>query len=301
MRLSLLFFAAALCQLAIAAEPREVYYADLLTSAMSYDNGFLLVYDIGDLNVFGPDGSHLFDLTARIEGGELIKVEGAAADTDGAIAAAVDFAMEGTSRRVHGGIVMFEPSGRQVRFFDTGEYLPLKVAFGPDHTIWTLGWPGSQSEPWGNDFRLLQNFSQEGKGLGAYLPRSSFRAEADPIGQFLGGWELHVIGDRVGAVFYRSSVHRAGQPMPSMLWVETDLKGKELGRWNLGYECPPEAFTASGALYTSTPNVMSIFDRKAQTWRRAAIPRDGFLLGADGDSLVFLIRPNRLRWVPVGK
>jgi len=65
--------------------------------------------------------------------------------------------------------------------------------------------------------------------LGAFLPRSSFDPHPDPIGPMVGLWELRVMGNRVGAVIYASSVCRPDESAgKDMVWLETDLKGKEL-------------------------------------------------------------------------
>jgi len=45
----------------------------------------------------------------------------------------------------------------------------------------------------------------------------------------VGLWELRVMGNRVGAVIYASSVCRPDESAgKDMVWLETDLKGKEL-------------------------------------------------------------------------
>src|SRR5262249_2980331 len=126
--------------------------------------------------------------------------------------------------------------------------------------------------------------------------------EIDPIGPMVGMWELRVIRDRIGAVIYESSVCCPEQSTrPPMLWVETDFKGKELGRWEVGLYPAPAAFTQSGGLYTRSDRSVSVFNRTTRTWCKVAMPADGILLGADGDSLVFLNGTDTLRWIPAGQ
>jgi hypothetical protein len=85
-------------------------------------------------------------------------------------------------------------------------------------------------------------------------------------------------------------------------WIEVDLKGKELGRWEVGSEWAPRAFTQSAALYTQGDGAIMVFDRSTKAWRRIAGTPPGYLLGADGDSLVFEISGTRtLRWVPASQ
>ena len=304
MRPLFVLFTATLVTLAIGATPREVYYQGPLTplnTTPTFDKGYLFVYDAHQINVFGPDGSLLCGISAQVANAKVVNILNAAADADGTVAGAVVYSMDGTSKAEGGGIAVFDRSGSQVRFFDTGRYFPTQVSFGPDHSIWTLGWPGSQVRRWSDDFFVLRNYSQEGRELGKFLPRSSFDPEPDPVGPMVGMWELRVIGDRVGAIIYRSSIYKESQTRPAMVWIETDLQGKVLERWDVGMDPAPGAFTQSGALYTHEGNSILVFDRTTKVWRKVA-PADGILLGADGDSLVFHIRgTNTLRRVPASQ
>jgi len=304
MRLGFLLFATALCHLAIAAAPREVYYAGSLTPlniTPTFDKGYLFVYDAHQIEVFGPDGARLYGISAQVGNCKLVSIENAAVDTDGTIVGAVMYSPDGTSIKEGGGIAVFDQSGKQVRFLDTGRYHPTQIAFGPDHSIWTLGWPGSQARRWDDDFFILRNYSQDGQELGHFLPRYSFDREPDPVGPEIGMWQLRVIGDRVGAVIYETPVYREGQNNRPMVWVETNLKGQELGRWEVGANPEPRAFTQSGGLYRSEGSSVSIFDCATKAWRKIATPAEGDLLGADRGSLVFLKGANTLRWVPAGQ
>src|SRR5438876_3932680 len=49
-------------------------------------------------------------------------------------------------------------------------------------TIWTLGWQGVKASRKNDDYFVLRNYSQDGQELGAFLPRSSFEPEPDPVG-----------------------------------------------------------------------------------------------------------------------
>jgi len=304
MHLQSLFLAVTMCHMAIAAAPRDVYYQGLLTPlniTPTFDKGYLFVHDAYKIDVFGPGGSHLNDVAAVVAKAKVVNIINAAADADGTTAGAVEYSFDGSTRTEHGGIAVFDSSGKQERFFDTGLYFPTQVAFGPDHSIWTLGWPGI-ARRWSEDFCILRNYSRDGRELGAFLPRSSLPGEIDPIGPMVGMWELRVIRDRIGAVIYESSVCCPEQSTrPPMLWVETDFKGKELGRWEVGLYPAPAAFTQSGGLYTRSDRSVSVFNRTTRTWCKVAMPADGILLGADGDSLVFLNGTDTLRWIPAGQ
>ena len=176
----------------------------------------MFAYDAHKIDVFGPDGLHLYDVSPQVAGSGVGHIDNAAVDTDGTIAGAVDYSRDGSSRNISGGIALFDRSGKQVLFFDTRPFFPTQVSFGPDHSIWTLGWPGPGLGRWGDDFFILRNYSQDGRELGRFLPRSAFDPERDPVGPLVGMWELRVIGNRVGAVLYASSIYRPGQsPRPT--------------------------------------------------------------------------------------
>jgi hypothetical protein len=301
MRLPFLFLAATLCNAAFAAESREVYYQGFLVPQSivpTFDKGYLLVYDFEKIDMYAPDGSHLYSVSAEVPNAKIANIQNAAADVDGTMAGAVEYSRDGTSRTIGGGIAVFDRSGKQLRFVDTGRYWPTQVCFAPDHTIWTLGWQGFQATLDNDDYFILRNYSQDGQELGAFLPRSSFEPEPVPVGPITGGWpQLQIVNDRIGALFYGSSPLGPGQSSRPMRWIEVDLKGKVLGRWELGAEWPPRAFTQSGALYAQDSDAVLVFDRSTKAWRRIAGTPPGFLLGADGDSLVFEVRGTSvLRW-----
>jgi len=305
MHIASLFFAATLYNTAFTAEPREVYYQGSLTPrniTPTFDKGYLFVYNFDKIDAYAPNGSPMYSVSARVPNAKIANIENAAADTDGTTVAAVGYSRDGTTRTEGGGIALFDRSGKQTRFFDTGRYWPTQVCFAPDHSIWTLGWPGDKASPETDDYFILRNYSQDGQELGAFLPRSSFDPGPDPIGPMTGLWQLRITNDRIGAVFYASSTLRDWQSPRPMLWIEVDLKGKVLGRWEVGAEWFPRAFTQSGALYTQNGDAVLVFDRSTKAWRRVAGTAAGQLLGAMGDSLVFEVRgTSTLRWVPASQ
>ena len=301
-RLPFLFLAATLCNAALAAESREVYYQGFLVPQSivpTFDKGYLLVYNFEKIDVYAPDGSPLYSVSAEVPNAKIANIQNAATDVDGTMAGAVYYARE---RARGGGIVLFDRSGKQTRFFDTGKYWPTQVCFAPDHTIWTLGWQGPETSGPHDDYFVLRNYSQDGQELGAFLPRSTFEPESDPVGPMIGGWRLRIMNNRIGAVFYGGMILGPRHKSRPMQWIEVDLKGKLLGRWEVGAEWPPEAFTQSGALYTHSGDAVLVFDRSTKAWRPVAGTPAGFLLGADGNSLVFEVRgTSRLRWVPASQ
>jgi outer membrane protein assembly factor BamB len=280
--------------LAVAASPeakREVFYAGDISPASctpTFDNGYLAAYDLDSgVLVYAPDGSLAFRFSPPRENAVVVNV---AVDADGAAALAV----EGPPGR--GGISVVDPKGVQLRWIDTGDYVPSGLSFAPDHSLWTTGSkPELLSARELPEYEILRHYSQDGRELGRYLPRSSF-AQEFPAGSGIcpshvirGLWELRVAGGRVGVILAGRDGH---------LWVETDLSGGETGRWRL--EGHPSAITADGTVYASTAKGILALDRESGQWRPTAVRvPDGILLGAQGKQLVFAIRGEKhLVWVP---
>ena len=76
MRLPFLFLAATLSSAAFAAEPREVFYQGLLTPqniVPTFDKGYLLVYDYDKIDLYAPDGSPLYSVSAEVPSAKIAK------------------------------------------------------------------------------------------------------------------------------------------------------------------------------------------------------------------------------------
>jgi hypothetical protein len=150
--------------------------------------------------------------------------------------------------------VLFDRTGAQIRFVDTGLYLPTQVCFAPDHSIWTVGWQGPEAIGKNEDYFILQNYSQDGQQLGAFLPRSSFDAEPDPVGPMTGAWRWDFAGrsllaftqsgaiygqEHDVAVFDRATTNWrpvAGMPDGHLLGADGEslvfsLRGQSVLRW----------------------------------------------------------------------
>ena|SRR5260370_19593679 len=114
----------------------------------------------------------------------------------------------------------------------------------------------------------------------------------------IGAWKIRTTKARVGIfLYYANPLVKPGQSGLTQ-WIETDLNGKETGRWDFQGDHGLLGFTQSGAVYGQGAGV-AVFDRASGSWRPVAGMPDGNLLGADGDSLVFSVRgQNILRWVP---
>ena len=251
----------------------------------TFDHGYLVAYDRDyRIGVFAPDGALLYRTAAKVPNSAWAVIENVSVDSDGVLAAVV-------RAGGGGGIALFDRNGAQTRYFDTGEFLPTQVAFGPNHAIWALGWLGEDRASLAEDYAILRKFAQDGTALGAFLPRSSF--PPDPLHErlivpFTGFWGLRVAADRVEAVL--ETAH---------LWVETDLNGRETGRWKVAPEGRPHAFTQNGDAWRIHETRLERFDRATGVWRVVEFnPPVGNLLGADGNNLVFELPDRTLRWVP---
>jgi len=110
MLVSRLLLAVACCT-AITAESRDVYYQGALAPRSigpTFDKGYLVVYDRDHkIDVYAPDGSPLYSVSAHVPKADWVNFENAAVDTDGTLAGAVAC---GRGNSIAGaGIVLFEP------------------------------------------------------------------------------------------------------------------------------------------------------------------------------------------------
>lgn len=289
------------------AQSRDVFYQGYeLTPAATFDHGYLVVYRDYRADLFSPEGTLLHSVAPQIPGADRATIWNAAVDKDGTIALAVG-GLVGPGYWHGAGIVLFDPTGRQIRLIDTEDYQPTEVAFGPDHSIWAIGMVGeSPSQISLSDYKTLRNFSPDGPQLGAFLPRSTLPAvryqdvEEPLVTPCMCRWELRVANDNVEVILRRAQI-----------WVQTDLNGKEKRRWEIRatYNDPvdpvtslyrPSAFTDDGRAWRRDDRQLKLFDRSVGIWNNVPfeVP-DGILLGADGDDLVFLLNDKRtVRWVP---
>ncbi len=291
----LLYAALFVTSLVRASAAREVYYQGPLTPANivpTFDKGYLIVYNLDrSISVYGPDGAPRFTSNGDVTGASFIAIQNAAVDSDGTVVAAVHFQIPLGDHLVRdgGGLAFFDATGRQTRFVDTDIYLPTQVAFGNDHSLWTLGDQKKTGDEHA-EFFILHKYSPDGQQVGAFLPRSTFQADIEPNKPFTGGWSLRVADDRIGALLH-------GMQGLSV-WVELSLAGKELGRWPISKDQSVGAFTSAGALYAGVSGNLTRLDRSTGSWRRAPGPLDGQLLAADGNTLVFVkYGSNVLNWV----
>jgi hypothetical protein len=281
MRSLLLFCALAFPAIAASASGEVAIQGDLapLNIAPTFEHGYLAVYEEADLAVYAPDGSLAMRI-AQPDGGRFGCTD---MDPDGSVVATVT----GWGHYPKtGSIALFKPDGSPAGQIVTSPYLPSQVSFAPDHSLWTLGTedPRATGEP-PADYFLLRHYSRAGELLGQFLPRSSFPADSEPVHLGEGFHMLRVANGRVGAV-----LNGAGERRSRNLWLEVDLNGAEIGRWDA---IRVAAITDSGVVYTQIGKQVSTLDHASGSWKPVQLS-DDFLLGAEGNTLVFLERGTNL-------
>jgi hypothetical protein len=240
----------------------------------TFDHGYLATYGKDGIAVYAPNGSLATEIRKPADGNFV----NADIDSDGSVAVAVH-----RSGRRSGSIAIFSPDGSAGGEIATGPYRPSQVCLAPDHSIWVLGDEDLLPENEGTNHFLLRHYSRGGELLGEFLPRTSFPADAYPGEPRAGFWKLRIADGRLGMKLDRSA------PDKKLLWLETDLQGKEIGRWTAPSGGEPAAFTASGAVYAETADGIKVLDRASGAWNSVPRSSSDRLLGAEGDTLVFAI------------
>jgi hypothetical protein len=283
-----------LALLALPASPangpvHEVSAPAIVGQAMpGFYNGYLYSAEPRHvLTLFAPDGHELFSLPIPGHGNGHVAVESAAVDTDGTLAVA-------WRDSPNAGIDIRDLSGTLLRSIDTGRYVPAHLSFGPDHSLWALGYQRVTTKyPDEPDYPIVRKYSSDGKETGAYLPRSLFPAGIPPGNEEWQSRRITVTADRVGIEVL------SGNTSSQREWVELDLTGIVQGRWKLdpANKFPGVVFTNDDQAYVHRYNreakVWQVFrlNRATSTWDQVSTPNEA-LYGADGDKLVFARWPD---------
>ena len=282
----------------------------------SFDRGYFFQLDLSGNNppngitVFDPKGGLAYHINVTAPDGSPGDLAAtAAADTDGTVLLPISYSGIGHFK---GGIVELNQYGKQVRFIDTGRFLPEAACFAPDHSIWVMGKRG--------DGKLVQKYSSDGKLIGSFLPRSLFPPGLPPAGTGI-GW-IRASRDRIGMMVY------PGQVSNNPEWIELDLEGNLMGQWKLGprftadpvthnmtFSLGSFAFTSDGRLFAQATTCPALYhcssqlvllDRDSSTWKAAGnnpIDSHHQLLAADRNDLVLWDRSQsntggvQLQWV----
>ncbi|HEY3823824.1 MAG TPA: hypothetical protein VGL82_04655 [Bryobacteraceae bacterium] len=246
-----------------------------------FQNGFLFFLDDrATVRVYSPEGFPVLATVLQIPHADDIWAKGFAIDTDGTFAVGVAY---GTSARA-GGIAFYNKYGQPDGFVATGSYLPESLCFAEDHSLWTFG-----SQRGGGDYMMVRHFTADRKDASQFLARSLFPKGLDPG---MGHWQTRriiVTQHRVGLFAFSGNNGNLNE------WVELDLSGNLVRRIRLDQQdFTPMAFTEDGHLYRK-PDYKSALEVLSQTtsdWQDLGMATLEWLLGADGNSLVF--SPGRL-------
>lgn len=197
------------------------------------------------------------------------------------------------------GIRFLDEAGKETRFVSTGRYVPRQLTFDNNGDLWSIGWERDELV---NDtaskgsYNIVRKYSAEGTLKGEFLPRSLWETKDGPHLGGRGYWTVYAAADRIGAVVNESFSGRTPE------WVEWDLNGAILRRVPLvGMKLLGRAFDIEGRLYSKFPveghssqtELRVLEDGSSGKWipvrTNLPDPMTGFLLGADGDELVYRV------------
>ncbi len=295
-RLLLLIGAVLLAQ----AAPREAFYSRATSFGGQivplFANGYLVyLHQEKRLQVFRPDTELAYDYDVPCPPQTShCGLEAVAVSREGVVALGIGFL---TKNGYASGIRLIDAKGEEIRFISTGRYGSRQLAFDKHGAIWSIGW---QRDEWANDrqsrddYNIARKYSPQGKLEGEFLPKSLWTAKLGPSLGGRGYWTMYAADDRIGAIFNENMMGATPE------WVEWDLNGNVLRRVLLpkSYSSLPRAFTRNGTLYAQFPaagegNEMELKSLEPQSGEwipvRSNLPSHlkGFLLGADGDDLVY--------------
>ena len=253
-----------------------------------FDHGYMLFTRMASsaVEVWGPDGlEHFFSSVENPYGAQVSSI---AVDTDGSAAASVAFF---GPEIPNGCIAYFDSSGKQTRFVKTERYMPTALSFDKNHSLWTFGWMRDANGYEDNrEYMMFRKYSSERAEIGRYGPSSLAAVRGLNSGHGgLGRCYLKAIADRVGAlVSYRADTS-------DHAWIELGIDdGHLMGIWPLGRDLQNGmAFTEDAKLCRQVPGKtisgIDCLDRISGKWKHIGeAPVRGYLLGADGEELVFM-------------
>jgi hypothetical protein len=251
----------------------------------TYENGYVFDWDAPQYTnfiLYAPDTKPVYSLA--LKGANNAFYETWAIDTDGAAARVYH------NSEHRGKIDLLDLSGKVTRTIDTGSYIPTRVTFAPDHSLWIIGFVGEYESP-AEDFNVVRHYARTGEELGQALPWSHIAGDLNAetaLQCILGGRWLFSGSDRIG---FLSLVDSGGAK-----WIEVGFDGKLLGQYDLGsygvLSFQPRAMASSGNVYARVyrdgrANGYAVLDKSSNTWGKVTGYPKGALIGSDGDNLVF--------------
>lgn len=271
--------------LAAPAGRDVVYPREIKAPVPTFDKGYLITWDrTSSLSLYGPDGQLLYDLKLAPPGEPHAGVMSAVIDTDGTVAAAYEV----TS--VRGGVALVDATGRPFQFLTIAQYVPAHICFAGDHSIWTIG----NMDDSGKDYAVIRKYSRDLRLLGEFVPRSELGPTLNlVVGQaIVGHWQMRASKDRIGACLDLG--------YPRAVWIELDLDGTLAGKWEFDRSAWRHgAFTPDGTLYAQKGRSggIAVLNRASGEFEPVTATPHGWLLGAEGEDLVYFAAHDHLQWV----
>jgi hypothetical protein len=241
-----------------------------------------------------------------LPGASRVIVGSAAVTPDGRIAVVGN--AERNDRPTSSFVAVTDANGNLTRVIETNPYHPSKICVAPDGTAWTFGWSKREPrDPGIPEAPMLRHFDFQKGELATYLPLSTFNTQWNPAGARGEGRSTFFTcaPDRVTIVVEETSE-----------FIEMDYATETIRRWRVDLSPHNLAVRGSLAVLDSgevfaymgralmKPGLRGLFQlqRDATTNTVRWLPVEGHtgntwdlsmindLLGAEGDSLVYLTR-----------
>lgn len=300
----------------VSAPMRQIAYEEAFQPGNSlprWEQGFLVSWkqdisssDTADnLFLHDRDGAAVGKARIWVEGASFLRIEDAAARKDGRVAV-VGWAVT-NSGTLAAFLADVSVAQRSAQIIQTSPFEGRAVGFGPDGTIWVLGFevgPGRGKEP-APDHYMVQHFGTDDVLKAQHLLRSNFECE---LARDINGIpRVTASDDRIG--LFSPFCHT---------WVELSPTGELLNQWKWAPLSPMRNGNETGAGITSvaltstnelygwsgrSQRALFRFDRKASVWvplETAAAQSAGApfssLFGSDGDALVSRTVGKKVGW-----
>ncbi len=281
-----------------AQTPATLQY-EALPGVAAYSSGYLFSWNnpqYTEITFYHRDSNPVYSVIEHKDG---VYHVGWAVDSDGVAAGVYE-----TRPHWEGRIDLFDASGKRIRTINTGSYIPQRVVFAPDHTLWTVSYEAGNDGS-KKDFNVLHHYARTGEELGQMLPWSQIAGDHNSytaLQPIVGSRWMYAADDRIG--------FEALSNYGNDTWIEVSYSGVLLGKYDLGqapcYE--PLAMTATGAVYAaiykdSQFDGWAALDRSHKAWHKVTGYPNGRIIGSDGENLVFSMREGAstiLQFVPRG-
>lgn len=263
---------------------RENSPSDTAENVFVYDRNGKLV---GKTRIWLPDASLIYLDNVVVGPHAEIAAVGRAVDRSGIFA---DF------------LARLTLATHQLQVVQTSPFHGRDVAFGPDGTLWVVGYEvGPENRVSDSDYSIVRHFDASNRLEGSYVPHSSLQCTKVEAGSFtVAEPAILTSSDRVGILLAGCNT-----------WLELSTAGEVLGKWTWQKSTSVSsihtvAFTLSNEVYgsvTSSANWLGHLDKKTGTWQpvNTDLPlsrgaRYVSLMGSDGDKLVYRSGDAELRW-----